>query len=61
MEKNGINKEIRRQHSMWGYSVNHPLITLAFRKGFQAALTTTVSPSGTSLTVSPQACASSRV
>jgi hypothetical protein len=60
MEKNGINKEIRRPRGIRGVLVNFWL-TIFRRLMLQEAVTTTASPSGASTTFSPQACAKSRV
>jgi hypothetical protein len=56
MEKNGLNKEIRRAAINLPPIVNPWLTIIA-----QAADTITFSPSGASVTARPQACANSRV
>jgi hypothetical protein len=61
MEKNGLNKEIRRLQRIWPPAVNLRLTIIIAPRRAQAADTTTFSPSGASVTVSPQACANSRV
>jgi hypothetical protein len=60
LEKNALNKEIRRSYGIEASAVNRWLIMFS-RPPAQEAVTTTVSPSGASTTFNPQACANSRV
>ena len=60
LEKNALNKEIRRSFGIEGPAVNGWLTAFRARL-LQEAVTTTASPSGASTTFNPQACANSRV
>jgi hypothetical protein len=62
LEKNSLNKEIRRSRGIETPAVNRWL-TISPRPPAQAqeAVTTTASPSAASTTFNPQACANNRV